>query len=80
MVGKNNGDIDTFPCNHEPRLLRCGKLRGSQGEPEALPMIEAKGIAARLMVFPDEGHWILKGENNRHHMQEILSWLASYLK
>jgi dipeptidyl aminopeptidase/acylaminoacyl peptidase len=31
------------------------------------------------MVFPDEGHWILKGENNRHHMMEVLAWLKQYL-
>ena len=33
----------------------------------------------RLVVFPDEGHWILKGENSRLHMQEVLGWLKKYL-
>ncbi|PYV30253.1 MAG: hypothetical protein DMG09_27910 [Acidobacteria bacterium] len=32
------------------------------------------------MIFPDKGHWILKGENSRFHMQEVLSWLRKYLE
>lgn len=36
-------------------------------------------VPTRLMVYPDEGHWILKGENSRHHMEEILGWLKKYL-
>jgi dipeptidyl aminopeptidase/acylaminoacyl peptidase len=36
-------------------------------------------VPARLVVFPDEGHWILKGENSRAHMREVLGWLQKYL-
>jgi dipeptidyl aminopeptidase/acylaminoacyl peptidase len=32
------------------------------------------------VTFPDEGHWILNGENSRHHMQEVLAWLKKYLE
>jgi len=37
-------------------------------------------VPTRLVIFPDEGHWILKGENNRFHMQEVLGWLRKYLE
>jgi dipeptidyl aminopeptidase/acylaminoacyl peptidase len=37
-------------------------------------------VPARLVIFPDEGHWILKGENSKHHMQEVLGWLKKYLE
>jgi dipeptidyl aminopeptidase/acylaminoacyl peptidase len=31
---------------------------------------------AWLIIFPDEGHWILKGESNKLHiMDELLAWL-----
>jgi dipeptidyl aminopeptidase/acylaminoacyl peptidase len=43
-------------------------------------LLQRNKVPARLLVFPDEGHWILKGENNRRHMQEVLGWLAKYLQ
>ena len=42
-------------------------------------ILQRRGIPARLIVFPDEGHWILKGENNKLHMEEVLAWLKRYL-
>jgi dipeptidyl aminopeptidase/acylaminoacyl peptidase len=42
-------------------------------------ILQRRKIPARLIVFPDEGHWILKGENSRFHMQEVLSWLKKHL-
>jgi dipeptidyl aminopeptidase/acylaminoacyl peptidase len=37
-------------------------------------------IPSRLIVFPDENHWILKGENSRFWYREVESWLAQWLK
>jgi dipeptidyl aminopeptidase/acylaminoacyl peptidase len=42
-------------------------------------LLQRQGVRARLVTFPDEGHWILKGENSRRHTAEILSWLEKYL-
>lgn len=42
-------------------------------------LLQRQNIPSRLVTFPDEGHWILKGENSRHHMQEVLAWLKKYL-
>jgi dipeptidyl aminopeptidase/acylaminoacyl peptidase len=36
-------------------------------------------IPSRLVVFPDENHWILKGENSRFFYSEVHAWLARYL-
>ncbi|HET9525679.1 MAG TPA: S9 family peptidase [Pyrinomonadaceae bacterium] len=36
-------------------------------------------IPSRLLVWPDENHWILKGENSRYWYQEVHSWLKKYL-
>jgi dipeptidyl aminopeptidase/acylaminoacyl peptidase len=36
-------------------------------------------IPSRLIVFPEENHWIQKGENNRFFYQELHAWLEKYL-
>lgn len=37
-------------------------------------------IPARLLVFPDENHWILNAENSRYYYGELENWFAKYLK
>ncbi|SFU35165.1 dipeptidyl-peptidase 5 [Pseudoduganella namucuonensis] len=37
-------------------------------------------VPSKLIVFPDENHWILKGENSRYFYNEVHGWLAKYLK
>ena len=34
---------------------------------------------AASIVWPDENHWILKGENSRYLYQEVHAWLKKYL-
>ena len=42
-------------------------------------ILQRRRVPSRLVIFPDEGHWILKGENSRKHMEEVLAWLQRYL-
>ncbi len=42
-------------------------------------LLQRLHVPARLVLFPDEGHWILKGENSKLHMQEVMGWLKKYL-
>ncbi|MBT8484157.1 MAG: prolyl oligopeptidase family serine peptidase, partial [Phycisphaerae bacterium] len=35
---------------------------------------------ARLVVYPDENHWILKPRNSRHWHGEVFDWLDRWLK
>ena len=37
-------------------------------------------IPSRLIVFPEENHWIQKGENSRFFYKELHAWLGKYLK
>ncbi|HEU5134387.1 MAG TPA: S9 family peptidase [Steroidobacteraceae bacterium] len=37
-------------------------------------------VPSRLVVFPDENHWIQKGEDSRLFYAEIAAWLARWLK
>ena len=42
-------------------------------------ILQRRKVPTRLVVFPEEGHWILRGENSRKHMEEVLAWLKAYL-
>jgi dipeptidyl aminopeptidase/acylaminoacyl peptidase len=37
-------------------------------------------VPSKLLVFPEAGHWILRGEDSRHFYNEVHGWLAKYLK
>ena len=36
-------------------------------------------VPSRLLVWPDENHWILNGENGRHFYAEMNAWFARWL-
>jgi dipeptidyl aminopeptidase/acylaminoacyl peptidase len=42
-------------------------------------VLQRMRIPSRLIVFPDENHWILKAENSRFFYREVHAWLAKYL-
>ncbi|MEX1994232.1 MAG: S9 family peptidase [Steroidobacteraceae bacterium] len=42
-------------------------------------VLQRQQVESRLVIFPDENHWILKGENSRYFYQEVQGWLAKYL-
>ncbi|MBT8246230.1 MAG: S9 family peptidase, partial [Acidimicrobiia bacterium] len=46
---------------------------------ELYGILKAKGVDARLVYYPDEGHWILKPQNSLHWYGEVLGWLERYL-
>jgi dipeptidyl aminopeptidase/acylaminoacyl peptidase len=43
-------------------------------------VLTTKGVPARLVYYPDENHWVLKGQNSKHWYGEVLGWLARWLK
>jgi dipeptidyl aminopeptidase/acylaminoacyl peptidase len=42
--------------------------------------LQRQGVPSKLVVFPDEGHWILKPQNSQFWHKTVLDWLATYLK
>jgi dipeptidyl aminopeptidase/acylaminoacyl peptidase len=42
-------------------------------------VLKAKGVPARLVYYPDEGHWILKPKNSLLWNREVSVWLARWL-
>ena len=47
---------------------------------EMWSLLQRQGVPSRLLVWPDENHWILKGENSRVFYREVHDWLARWLK
>jgi len=33
-----------------------------------------------MVLFPDEGHWIMKPQNSQFWYQTVLEWLSEYTK
>src|SRR3984893_14934468 len=42
--------------------------------------LQRQGVPSKLVIFPDEGHWILKPQNSQLWYKTFLDWLAVYLK
>jgi dipeptidyl aminopeptidase/acylaminoacyl peptidase len=41
--------------------------------------LQRMNVPAKLLVWPDENHWITKGENSRVFYSEVRSWLTKYV-
>lgn len=41
--------------------------------------LQRQQVESRLVVFPDENHWILSGENSKYFYKEVADWLTRYL-
>ena len=42
-------------------------------------VLQRMRVPSRLIVFPEENHWIQKGENSRFFYRELHAWLKKYL-
>jgi dipeptidyl aminopeptidase/acylaminoacyl peptidase len=42
-------------------------------------MLKAKGVPARLVLYPDENHWVLGAQNSIHWYGEFDAWLARWI-
>jgi dipeptidyl aminopeptidase/acylaminoacyl peptidase len=47
---------------------------------EFFSALERQGVPSKLLVYPDEGHWILKPQNSDLWYTTFLGWLDTYLK
>jgi len=66
-----------------PMLVVAGELDYRVPYYESVSMFTAlqrQGIPSRLIIFPDEGHWIGKPQNQRLWWNEALGWFDKYLK
>jgi len=42
--------------------------------------LQRQNVPSKLVIFPDEGHWILKPQNSQLWYKTVLDWLARYVK
>ncbi len=49
-------------------------------ELEFFSALQRQGVPSKLLLFPDEGHWVLKPLNSELWYKTFLGWLATYLK
>ncbi|HXN73516.1 MAG TPA: S9 family peptidase [Candidatus Acidoferrales bacterium] len=47
---------------------------------EFFAALQRQGVPSKLLIFPDEGHWVLKPQNSELWYKTFLGWLAEYLK
>jgi dipeptidyl aminopeptidase/acylaminoacyl peptidase len=93
---ENGGAYFTVPQNHErfnpvnyvtkwktPMLVVQGdldfRIPTSQGL-STFTALQRRGIESKLLVFPDENHWVLKPANSLLWHQTVLGWLDQHLK
>ena len=41
--------------------------------------LQRRGIESRLLVFPDENHWVLKPANSLQWHNEVFTWLYNHI-
>ncbi len=46
----------------------------------AFTALQQQGVEAKLLVFPDENHWILKPKNSIQWHQTVFDWVGKHLK
>jgi dipeptidyl aminopeptidase/acylaminoacyl peptidase len=68
---------------HTPMLVIDGELDFRVPYTQDLELFTAlqrQGVPSKLIIFPKEGHWVLKPQNSKLWYREFLDWLAMYLK
>ena len=47
---------------------------------EFFSALQRQGVPSKLVVFPDEGHWVLKPQNSQFWYKTFLEWVDKYTK
>ncbi|KAF3017519.1 hypothetical protein E8E14_012374 [Neopestalotiopsis sp. 37M] len=45
----------------------------------AFNVLQTRGVDSRILIFPDENHWVLKPENSLVWHKEVLGWINKYV-
>ena len=40
--------------------------------------LQERGVPSKLILFPDEGHWVLKPQNSQFWYASVIDWLTRY--
>ena len=45
----------------------------------AFTALQRRNIPSRLLIFPDENHWVLKPKNSVQWYDEVFGWMRQWL-
>ncbi|MEO6393932.1 MAG: S9 family peptidase [Pyrinomonadaceae bacterium] len=80
----NRWSPNKFAANFKtPTLVTCGELDFRVPYDQSLQLYTALQLNhtdSKLIIFPDEGHWILKPQNSEFWYRNVLEWFAKYLR
>jgi dipeptidyl aminopeptidase/acylaminoacyl peptidase len=65
-----------------PTLVTQGEIdyRVPVGQSQQLfTALQQQKVPSKLILFPDEGHWILKPQNSQFWYGQVLEWLGEYM-
>ena len=74
------GDLSKYKT---PTLVICGELDYRVPYTQSLEFFTAmqrQSVPSKLIVYPDEGHWIQKPQNSQLWYKSFSDWLAAYLE
>jgi dipeptidyl aminopeptidase/acylaminoacyl peptidase len=66
-----------------PTLVTAGELDFRVPYTQSLELytaLQRNGVESKLVLFPDEGHWILKPQNSAFWYHTVLDWFDKHLK
>jgi dipeptidyl aminopeptidase/acylaminoacyl peptidase len=66
-----------------PTLVTAGEMDFRVPVDQSLQLftgLQLKGVPSKLIIFPDEGHWIMKPQNSEFWYSNVITWLDKYLK
>lgn len=68
---------------HTPTLVVHGELDFRVPYEQGLELftaLQVQKVPSKLLIFPDEGHWVLKPQNSLLWYRTVLDWLDSWVK
>ncbi len=66
-----------------PTLVTAGELDFRVPVDQSLQLyttLQLKNVPSKLIIFPDEGHWILKPQNSEFWYSNVIDWFGRHLK
>ena len=63
----------------DPRRTRLPRARTARAC-SCSPRCRRSGVPSKLLVFPDEGHWMLKPQNSQLWYHNVIDWLTEWTR
>ena len=76
-VALGSTTLRRVPYANPSHRRRAGLPCPAQSDSGELVSLQRLKIPSKLIVFPEENHWISKGEDSRFWYGEVRNWLAS---